>query len=417
MKNMPRTLPSLDALAALLEPGERTFLPGSTGEPPGLTEALFQPDATPLQITSSYIPGINVMPVERFPIGTVATSMFASHTVASAQARGCVRHVPMGYGAFVRHLTDTLTFDTCIVHVSQPDRDGHCSLGPAVEFTPLAVAKSKRVLAVINRRLPQLPASASLHISMFAGVVEIDAPLRTYEVGTPSAESETIAATISRFIGDNATVQIGLGKVPDALMAKLHDRRRLKLYSGMLSDGARVLAESGALDTDYSHTCCVQLGSHDYYDWLTNRPDFAVRSAEFTHAVPVVAGLRDFIAVNSALSVDLFGQANLEMLGGRMVSGCGGAPDFTRGAALSNGGVSIIALPSTASKDQSRIVPRIDGIASISRNDIHVVVTEHGAADLRGLSVIERAERLIAVAAPQHRTALSYSWREIAKRL
>ncbi len=413
----PKILPSLDALAALLEPGERTFLPGSTGEPPGLTEALFHPDATPLQVTSSFIPGINFMPVERFPPGTVATSMFAPHTVASAQALGRVRHLPMSYGAFVRHLGCSPAFDTCIVHVSPPDRDGYCSLGPAVEFTPLAAARSQRVLAVVNQRVPRLPRSASMHVSRFAALAEIDAPLRTYDVGSPSMEAETIAEAITQFIADEATIQIGLGKVPDALMARLRDRRRLKLYSGMLSDGARILAESGALDKDFAHTCCVQLGSRDYYDWLATRPDFAVRGAELTHAVPVLAGLRGLVAVNSALSVDLFGQANLEMLGGRMVSGCGGAPDFTRGACLSDGGVSIIALPSTAGKDQSRIVARLDGIASVPRTDIHVVVTEHGAADLRGLSVIERAERLIAIAAPRHRSALSDAWRQIAERL
>lgn len=417
LRTPPRILPSLGALAALLEAGERVFLPGSTGEPPGLTDALFHADATPLQVMSSFIPGVNIMPVERFPSGTTASSMFAHYSVPSAQARGITRHLPMSYGAFVQFLRGSLLFDTCIVHVSPPDLDGYCSLGPAVEFTPIAAAKSRRVFAVINQRLPRLPASASMHISQFAALTEIDAPLRTYEVGAPSTEAEIIAGAVAHFITDDATVQIGLGKVPDALMAKLRDRRRLKLYSGMLSDGARVLAECGALDAEFAHTCCVQLGSLGYYSWLAERPDFAVRGAEFTHAVPVLADLRGFVAVNSAVSVDLFGQANLEMLGGRMVSGCGGAPDFTRGAILSDGGISIIALPSTAGNDQSRIVPQIDGITTVPRTDVHVVVTEQGVADLRGLSTIERAARLIAIAAPRHRPALSDRWQEIAKRL
>lgn len=404
-------------MATLLRPGERVFLPGSAGEPAGLTDALFHPEATPLSVTSSFVPGVNAMPVDRFPPGTVLTSMFAPATVASAQESGRVRHLPMSYGAFVRHLREELTFDTCIVHVAPPDEAGYCSLGLAVEFTPLAVAKSKRVLAIVNPRMPRLVASARLPVSGFAAVAEIDAPLRTYEVGRPSAEADAIATAIAGFIEDGAAVQIGLGKVPDALMAKLSDRRGLRLFSGMLSDGARVLAENGSLDRHFAHTCCVQLGSRSYYEWLAERPDFVVCGSERSHSVPVLAALPRFVAVNSALSVDLFGQANLEMLGGRMVSGCGGAPEFARGAALSEGGISIVALPSTAGADQSRIVPGLDGIASLSRNDIHVVVTEQGAADLRGLSVIQRGERLIGIASPRHRAALSDAWRGIARKL
>jgi acyl-CoA hydrolase len=186
----------------------------------------------------------------------------------------------------------------------------------------------------------------------------------------------------------------------------------------MLSDGARALADAGSLDRNFTHTCCLQLGSIGYYDWLADRADFAVRGCDITHAAAELARLTRLVAVNSALSVDLFGQANLEMLGGRMVSGCGGAPDFARGAALSAGGVSIVALPSTAGRDAaSRIVPQLHGLVTLPRTDIDVIVTEHGAADLRGCTVIERGERLISIAAPQHRATLSDAWRDITSKL
>jgi acyl-CoA hydrolase len=249
-------------------------------------------------------------------------------------------------------------------------------------------------------------------------VAEASFAPREYSVGAPSAQAAAIAARIAAFIDDGATLQIGLGKVPDALLRRLTDRRGLRLHSGMLSDGARLLADGGSLDADWPHTGCVHVGSGEYYGWLAERADFAVRGCDVTHAPGVLAGLRRLVAVNSALSVDLFGQANLEMLDGRMVSGIGGAPDFARAAALSADGISILALPSTSGRaEASRIVPRLDGVCSLPRNDIDVVITEHGAADLRHGSVMQRAERLIAVAAPQHRGALANAWRDIAQRL
>lgn len=414
----PRHLASLSALAALLTPGERVFLPGYTGEPAGLTDALFTPDAAPLHVTASYVPGVNVVPVDLFPPGTTYTSTFAQPALAGAQSRGVFHHLPLSYSAFTRHLQLNLRFDTCIVHVAPPDASGLCSLGPAVELSPIAAGKSKRVLAVINHRMPRLPQTATLPLASFAAVTEIDAPLRQYDVGARSPEADAIATRVADFVRDGATLQIGLGKVPDALMRRLTDRRQLKLFSGMFSDGARNLAESGSLDCLFQHTCCLHLGTTGYYEWLAERAEFAVRGCEHTHAAASHAALAGLVAVNSALSVDLFGQANLEMLGGRMVSGCGGAPDFASGAALSPGGISIIALPSTGGRDAApRILPRLDGICSLPRTAIDVVVSEHGAADLRGLPVVARAERLIAIAAPQHRGALADAWRDMARPL
>jgi len=206
--------------------------------------------------------------------------------------------------------------------------------------------------------------------------------------------------------------------VPDALMRILTDRRELRLHSGMLSDGTRALAESKCLDPDWLHTSCVHIGSKDYYEWLSGRSDFAVRSCDYTHDPCVIANLRRFVAVNSALTVDLFGQANLEILNGRMMSSVGGAADFARGASLSMNGISIVALPSVSKRGMvSRIVPKLESICSLPRNDIDIVVTEHGAADLRNCSVMERAEKLISIAAPSHQGALQQALLDIARKL
>lgn len=409
---------SIAELVRKFQPHEQVFLPGSAGEVVALTEALCAPDAPPLAITASFVPGINPIPISRLPVRGTFTGMFAQTDQSGAQADGRFRHIALSYGAFAAHLRDNCNFDTCIVQVAPPDRDGRCSLGLAVEFAPIAAAKSKRLVAVINPQMPQLPAAHAIALSDAALVVEQEAPLRLYDVGAPSAQAETIAGHVADFIDDGAAVQIGLGKIPDALLRWITDRKNLRLHSGMLSDGAKALFEAGSLDRNFVHTSCVHVGSSGYYAWLADRAEFAVRACDYTHSVGVLAAIDGFVAVNSALSIDLFGQANLEMLDKRMISGIGGSADFARGASLSRGGVSIVALPSTSSRgDTSRIVPILDGICAIPRADVGVVVTEFGAADLRGCSVIERAERIIEVAAPQHRGALQDAFREMAKQL
>ena len=414
---MPRTV-SLAALVGQFAPGERVFLPGSAGEIPALTEALFSPAAPPLNITASFVPGINRVPLERLPQGATFASMFAQPTIPQAQEQGRFRHLPLSYGGFASYLRHRASFDTCIVHVAPPDADGRCSLGVAVEFTPIAAARSRRIVAFVNRQMPSLPGADVIRLGDIDLVVENDAPLCTYDVGTASQQANLIASHVAAFIGDGAVLQIGLGKVPDALLRQLTGRRGLRLHSGMLSDGAKALAQAGSLDRDWLHTSCVHVGTSDYYAWLADRADFAVRACDHTHAASLLACLPCLMAVNSALSVDLFGQANLEMLDGHMVSGVGGAADFSRGASLSPGGASIIALPATTGKGQaSRIVPALNGPSSIPRHDVDIIVTEFGAADLRDCSAIQRAEKIIAIAAPQHQSALQDAWRAMAMRL
>ena len=417
--NAPSRLGGLRDLVARLSPGERVYLPGSAGETIGLADALCEEAAPPLALTASYVPGINPFPVAKLPPGTTLTSMFAQPGAPRAQEAGVFRHIPLSYGTFGALLKSRrVNFDTAIVHVAPPDAEGRCSLGPAVEFTPLALACSRRVIGVINPQLPRLPHADSIAYADFELVLELEGKLREYDVGAPSEQATVIAARIAEFVDDGTTLQIGLGKVPDALLRMLANRRKLRLHSGMLSDGARVLVEAGAVDTEFLHTSCVHVGTMAYYAWLAERTDFAVRGCEVTHAASVLAGMRRLVAVNSALSVDLFGQANLEMLDGRMVSAVGGAADFARAAALSADGASIIALPATSGRaENSRIVAKLDAPASIPRHDVQVLITEHGAADLRGCTVMERAERIIAVAAPKHRSDLTDAWREIAARL
>jgi acyl-CoA hydrolase len=219
---------------------------------------------------------------------------------------------------------------------------------------------------------------------------------------------------------DGSVLQLGLGKVPLTLSHLLRDRRRLRLHSGMLSDGMLDLAEAGALDNDFLHTACVLLGTTHFYERVSDFAPLRVVGCEVTHDARALMALDQFVAVNSALEVDLFGQCNLEHADGRAISGAGGAPDFARAARLSVGGRSIIALSAIHHGGKgSRIVPCLTGraITSLSRVDVDYVVTEHGSATLTGASVHERAEAIIEIAAPGFRAELRQSWREIALRL
>ena len=400
----------------LLRRGEHVFLPGSAAEVTSLSEALARDDAPAIDILSTMVPGINPGLRKAGDPGGAITNAFASGP-RGAQSAGTVRHLPLSYAGFLRHVCQS-TFDTTVVQVAPPLSGTLASFGLAVEFTPVAVARSRRVIAVVNPNMPWIPGAEVFDLAAASVVVESDEPLREYDVGTPAPMARSIAVHIASHIGDGAAIQVGLGKVPDALLRLLTDRRKLRLQSGMLSDGAWLLTDAGALDDGFLHTSCVHVGTHRYYEWLRDRTDFGIRGCDHTHDAGMLGTVKGLVAINSALSIDLFGQANLEMLDGRAISGVGGAADFARAAAVSATGISIVALPSTSGDGSvSRIVPQLGGIVSLPRHDIDVVVTEFGAADLRKASVIERGHRLIAIADPRHQPELDAAWREIARKL
>lgn len=408
-------------MAEALRPGERVYLPGSVGEPTALLAALVaRPELSRgLHILSSAVPGINLLPLDALDPSAEVTGLFMQPGLRRAQREGRFRHLPLSFGGFVQHVRERLAIDICVVHVAPPDAAGRCSLGAAVEFTAMVAAKAGRVFALVNPAMPAIPGAETLPYAGFELVAEVGTALPTYDVGAPSAEATVIAGLIAGLVEDGCAVQAGLGKVPEALFGLLHDRRGLRLQSGMLADGALALARAGALDAGFMHASCVWVGSAALYRELAETEGFAVRGCDVTHDVCRLARAERFVAVNSALSVDLFGQANLEHAGGRTVSGVGGAPDFAQAALMSRGGISVVAMPSVyGAVPRSRIVAQLDGgTVSLPRQLVDVVVTEHGLADLRGRTAFERAEALIAIAAPAFRAELDAAWGEMKQQL
>lgn len=411
-------------LEELFFPGARVFIPGSASEPVDLLRWL---EADPsrsrnVELTTTLIPGVNRLDLTRLHPSLRLVGNFMQPDFRQPQREGRYRHLSLTYSGLANHMRDSYRPDVVFCLVSPPDASGRVSLGLSVEVTALCLAGARRKVAVINSNMPFVPRSVAVSLADFDHVLESDAPLSTYDLGPSNPEAQRIAGYVASLIGDDVTLQTGLGKVPNAVLRALLDRRRLRLHSGMASDGVAALAEAGCLDPDHVHMTCTILGTTALYDWAGRQDLLAVAGCDHTHDPARVAGIERFVAVNSALAIDLFGQCDLEMAGGRLVSSFGGAPDFARGARNSRGGISIVAAPATynvSGKLASRIIPQMgpDNLVSIPRNDVDVVVTEFGIADLRGRSVPERAEALIEIAAPSFRSQLTDQWREIFQRI
>ncbi|MBR9909252.1 MAG: hypothetical protein GYB33_02740 [Gammaproteobacteria bacterium] len=410
-------------LCNLLSPGMSVFIPGAVGIPAVFVNAI---TANPISsrgvnFLTSIAPGIeNPLVIDQLDASATVTGLFMQPLYSEAQRRGQYRTLPISYSSFCHYLQHQARLDLCVIQVSPPNQQGLCSLGPSVEFTPLAMRASRRTLALINRHIPFLADSVNYPLHSFTAVCEQgDSPLPQYQTDS-DATTTAIACHIASLVADGSTLQTGIGKVPTALAGLLANHRNLRLHSGLLSDGLQQLHQAGALDPDFIHTACALGGSDRFYEWIASAEHLRVRGCEVTHHPATLAQLPKLVAVNSALEVDLFGQCNLEHAAGRALSGAGGAPDFARAARFSAEGLSIVALVSSyKSATRSRIVANLSapGVASLGRNDVDMVITEHGIADLRCASIHERAKALINIAEPGLREKLHGDWHAIAARL
>jgi 4-hydroxybutyrate CoA-transferase len=287
-----------------------------------------------------------------------------------------------------------------------------------VHFVPAVLPRAKVVVAEVNHAMPRPAASCAIPYARLDYVIPTERPLLALPAA-PTEETRQIARHVASLIEDGDTIQIGIGKLPAAILDALGDRRDLGLHGGLVADQVADLHEAGVItgarkSQDRGRmVCTAAIGTERVYHWAAGCPELEFAPVSYTHDVRVLARLDNFVAINSVLSVDLSGQANAEMLDGRQVSGTGGLMDFVRGARLSAGGRSILALPATAAGGTvSRIVPHLGAgeVVSCPRADADLVVTEHGIARLRGASLEERARALIGIAAPGFREPLEKQW-------
>lgn len=304
--------------------------------------------------------------------------------------------------------------DVMIVSASLPDRDGMVSLGPTVALSHDLLAHARVAIAEVNPNIPYVLGDTLVPLHRFDAVVRSDRqPVPMPPPGPPSESVHRICRTIAELIPDGATLQLGIGSVANALPAHLRDHRGLGVHSAILTDGIMDLVRSGVADGSQKErdpgvaVGGELIGSAELYRFADRNPQLALHRSSRLLAPETLGSFDRLVSVNSALQVDLTGQVNAEVMGTVHVGAVGGSVDFVRAAALSRHGRSVIALPSTA-RGQSRIVPRLDvGVVTTARCEVDCVVTEFGRADLRGMSVGERARALIAIAHPDHRRALA----------
>jgi acyl-CoA hydrolase len=328
----------------------------------------------------------------------------ASSSLEPSIRSGRARIDAIPYSEIAARLAGT-NFDLAILHTAQPDTNSLCSFGIACEAPGIVWPRSKHRVAYVNARMPRMAESEGIPADQIDLAVSIDEPLLSpLESPKASPALDQIARYAARLVPDGAVIQSGIGEAPAAVIAALKDHHGLCIHSGIITPEYRQLAEAGALDAAAAHVTGIAWGPADFYDWLATA-GFAFRSVFETHDYKALGQRSKFTSIGSALEVDLAGAINLEWAGDRRVSSVGGAPDYVQAASASPGGRSIIALPSTARSGASRIVARL-AHASIPASLADTVVTEHGVAELKGLSAMARAKRLISIAAPEHRDTL-----------
>jgi len=410
-------------LSRFLKPGDRVVFGQACGEPTTLVEALIE--------QGEAIGGLHAF---------IATSFSGLFTPESARS---FRLSSMGAIGALRSMTKANALDVIPVHVSQvaclieagimpcdvamiqvspADAQGNHSCGLISDYVRAAVDKARLVIAEVNEQVPYVPGE-TIPGDLIDVAVHVSRPPVEVAPAKIGPTDEAIARHCAEFIGDGAVLQTGVGAVPDAILRLLHDRKDLGVHSGMLGDGLVDLAEAGVLtnarkeiDRGVSINGAL-IGTRRLYDWAAHNPAIRMTPTSYTHDAGTLSRLSLLITINSALEVDLTGQVNAEQSGASYLGGTGGQVDFVRAGARSPGGASLMVLASTAKGGSlSKIVTALSGPVTTARTEVDVIVTEYGAARLKGQSLAERAKRLVAIAHPDFREDLSRTAHEIEKR-
>lgn len=343
-------------------------------------------------------------------------SFFIGGNVRPAVHDGVADYTPIFLSEIPRLFRERrMHLDVALVQVSPPDAHGFCSFGVSVDVVKAAVESADHVIAEVNPAMPRTLGDSFVHVSQLHAMVRSDRPLFEFPMEAVTPEAERIAEYIESLVPDGATLQTGIGAIPSAVLARLGHKKDLGMHTEMLTEAVMPLIESGVLNGRRKSLLPGKIvtsfcfGNRRFYDYIHDNPAFEFRSTEFTNDPFQIARNRNMVAISSAIEVDLTGQVCADSIGGQFYSGFGGQVDFIRGAARSEGGKPIIALPSTTKNGRiTRIVPWLQMGAGVvtSRADVHYVVTEYGIASLHGKSVRERALALIHVAHPDFREQL-----------
>jgi acetyl-CoA hydrolase len=348
-------------------------------------------------------------------------TLFISHNVRKAVQEGRADFTPILLSEFpLLFKRGLLPLDAAIIHVSPPDEHGFCSLGVEVGLTKSPAESAKIIIAEVNQQMPRTLGDSFIHVSRLNYIVPVNYPIPEMAMSEEGNLDvvEKIAGYIADLIPDGATMQLGIGAIPDAVLKYLHNKKDLGVHSELFSDGVIDLVNEGVLTNARKtlHTGKIiagfMLGTKNLYDWADDNPLIEFHRTEYVNDPFVIAQNERMVAINSAIEVDLTGQVCADSIGPKLYSGVGGQLDFIYGASRSKGGVPIIALPSTTTLRDGTLVTRIAAMLKqgagvvTSRNHVRYVVTEYGVADLYGKTIRSRAQQLINIAHPDFRADL-----------
>jgi 4-hydroxybutyrate CoA-transferase len=415
------------AIAEAVESGDRIFLTGNCSVPQKLMEALVDraPELEDIEICHALTLGSGDYVAAEMEGHIRANSLFIGPNVRAAVQEGRADFTPVLLSEFTLLFKErVLPVDVAFVHLSPPDEHGFCSYGIETGLTKSPAEASDIIVAEINENMPRCLGDSFIHVSHLDYIVPVDYPLLELPMseGGLSEVHTKIGQYIAELIPDGATMQMGIGAIPDAVLKFLHDKRDLGVHTELFSDSVIELVESGVLTNARKTlhpgkiTAGFMIGTHRLYEWAHDNPLIELHRTEYVNDPFVIAQNDRQVAINSAIEIDLTGQVCADSIGPKLYSGVGGQLDFVYGASRSDGGVPIIALPATVEgKGISRIVPVLKRGAGVvtSRYHVHYVVTEYGVANLYGKTIRERAKALINIAAPEFRDELTRAAKEL----
>lgn len=408
-----------------IQSGQRLFLTGNCSVPQKVLAALvdYAPNLHDVEICQALTVGPADYVSPEMEGHLRVNTMFISANIRKAVQEGRADFTPVLLSEFpLLFRRQILPVDVALIHISPPDEHGFCSLGIEVGLTKSAAETARLIIAEVNQQMPRTLGDSFIHVSKLNYIVPVDYPLPELAMGSegPSDVVERIAGHIAELIPDGATMQLGIGAIPDAVLKYLYEKKDLGIHTELFSDGIIELVDAGVLTNARKtlHTGKIIagfiIGTERLYKWVDDNPLIELHPTEYVNDPFVIAQNERMVAINSAIEVDLTGQVCADSIGHKLYSGVGGQLDFIYGASRSKEGVPIIALPSTA-KNISRIVTSLKIGAGVvtSRNHVRYIVTEYGIADLYGKTIRQRTQSLINIAAPQFRDELTYQAREL----
>lgn len=405
-----------DEAMRLIRSGDSIYIQGSTSIPEHLIDALCarSTELRGVKIYTAFAVGSRTAPYSTPEMrdSFEVNSFFVANNIREAIARGDAQTIPAFLGEIpAMFRSGLIPLDVALLNVSPPDADGYCSFGVSADLAVSAAETAPTIIAQVNKHMPSTQGDARIHISKIAALVRHDAPLVELPTCTPNDIERAIGHHIAELIPDGATLQIGVGGIPNAILHELGGHKHLGLHTEALTDGIVPLIENGVIDNSQKAVhrglslACLALGSRRLYDYMDNNNTLLIKDVAYTNDPALIRQNPKVMAVNSALEVDLTGQICADSIGTTIYSGVGGQHDFMYGASLSEGGRCFIALPSTTSRGVTKIVPTLTTGAGVvtTRFQAQYIVTEYGVAELKGRNLAERARNLIAISHPSVR--------------